>query len=149
MVNYEDIKSKYILRNIFKNLTQRKFLDIVHYNKQIKQKIDISLVDYILFSQIEIELKILPNSYNEKDKNKNIFINYSKENEKYYHIYFNGDKQREMHRNYLNQEDNNISKINVVIDYKVTTLKELFKDCNCLEEINFIRFNRKNIIDIS
>ena len=75
MVNYEDIKSKYILRNIFKNLTQRKFLDIVRYNKQIKQKIDISLVDYILFSQIEIELKILPNSYNEKDKNKNIFIN--------------------------------------------------------------------------
>ena len=75
MVNYEDIKSKYILRNIFQNLTQRKFLDIVHYNKQIKQKIDISLVDYILFSQIEIELKLLPNSYDKKDKNKNIFIN--------------------------------------------------------------------------
>ena len=43
--------------------------------KQIKQKIDISLVDYILFSQIEIELKLLPNSYDKKDKNKNIFIN--------------------------------------------------------------------------
>ena len=110
MVNYEDIKNKYILRNIFQNLTKRKFLDIVRYNKQIKQKIDISLVDYILFSQIEIEIKILPNSYNEKDKNKNIFINYSKENEKYYHIYFNGNKQREMHRNYLNQEDNNTIK---------------------------------------
>ena len=36
--NYNDIKSKYILKTIFENLTRRKFLDVIHYNKDIKKK---------------------------------------------------------------------------------------------------------------
>ena len=147
--NYNDIKSKYILKTIFENLTRRKFLDVIHYNKDIKKKVEISLNDYILFSQIEIELRLKQSLIDKYEKNKFMFINYNNENEKYIHIYFNGDKQKEIKINYINKTDNNISKINIVIDYKMTSLKNLFKDCVCLKEISFLRFNRKNITDIS
>ena len=142
MTSYNNINNKYILKLIFDILPKRKSFDIIHYTKHIQNKIEISLIDYILFSQIEIEIIINPDLCNKKE---NFFINYNEENKKYFHIFFNGDKSNEIDRNYFYPDEKNISKINVVIDYKVTSLKELFKDCICLKEINFIRFNRKNI----
>ena len=76
--NYNDIKSKYILKTIFENLTRRKFLDVIHYNKDIKKKVEISLNDYILFSQIEIELRIKQSLIDKYEKNKFMFINYKR-----------------------------------------------------------------------
>ena len=35
---FEHIKSKFILLKIFKNISKRKFLDIIRYNKAIKKK---------------------------------------------------------------------------------------------------------------
>ena len=41
------IKSKYILAEIFKNLSKDKYFKIINYNKNIQQKLDLQLTDYI------------------------------------------------------------------------------------------------------
>ena len=65
------------------------------------------------------------------------------ENEIYYHIYFNDNKE-EIKRNNLNENDN-VSKIKIIIDYQVKSFKELFYRCYCIEYIYFKKFYRKNI----
>ena len=45
-----------------------------------------------------------------------------KKNEKYYHIYFNDNKE-EIKRNYLDENDN-VSKFKIIIDYQVKSFKE-------------------------
>ena len=72
MVHYKDINSKYILKHIIQNLTVRKYLDIIHYNKHIQNELDISIKDYISYGKIELNIKVDPNLLNEE---KNIFIN--------------------------------------------------------------------------
>ena len=65
---------------------KKKSLDVVKYNKKIKERINISIKDYKeyseIYSLIEIEIKPIDNKYGK-------FININKEKEKYYHIYFN------------------------------------------------------------
>ena len=87
------------------------------------------------FSSIEIE--IIP----AKDKF-GIFINI-KEKQEYYHIYFNDNKE-EIKKNEFNQEDK-VSKINIIIDYHILSLEELFSNCKCIESITFKKFYRNNI----
>ena len=61
------------------------------------------------------------------------FININKENEKYYHIYFDNNKE-EIKRNYLN-ENEQIKLIKIIIDYQVKSFKKLFYNLlkkNCL-----------------
>ena len=65
------------------------------------------------------------------------------ENEIYYHIYFNDNKE-EIKRNYFNKNDN-VSKIKIIIDYQVKSFEELFYYCECIEYINFKKFYRNNI----
>ena len=60
--------------------------------------------------------------------------------------YFNNDKT-EIKRNYL-EHNEKIGKIKVFIDYQVKSLKALFLYCN-VEEIYFIKYNRKDITDMS
>ena len=87
---FKDIKSKYILQIVFNNLEKKKKLDIIKYNKNIKERIDISIKNYKeyseMYSSIEIEIKPVNNKYGE-------FIYINEENEKYYHIYFNINKE--------------------------------------------------------
>ena len=94
---FEDIKSKYILQKIFNNLLKTKSLNIIKYNKNIKNRINIKIKDYKeyseMYSSIEIEIKPVKNKFGK-------FITIY-ENEKYYHIYFNDNKE-EIKRNYLN-----------------------------------------------
>ena len=72
------------------------------------------------------------------------FINIkNKEDEKYYHIYFDEDKE-EIKRTYLNKNDK-VSKINIIIDYPIKSFSELFSYCYCIKSINFKRFYRNNI----
>ena len=58
---------------------------MVKYNKNIKNRINININDYKEYSEkyssIEIEINPVSKKYG-------IFINYKKEDEKYYHIYF-------------------------------------------------------------
>ena len=63
---------------------KKKSLDIIKYNKNIKDSLNISIKDYKeyskIYSSIEIELKPVNNKYGQ-------FININEEDEVYYHIY--------------------------------------------------------------
>jgi len=137
---FKNWKSDYFLQKLFNHLSKKKSLEIIKYNKSLKDKINISIVDYKeyseIYSSIEIELKPAKNKYGN-------FININKENEKYFHIYFN-DKKPEIKRNYL-QQNENISKIKIIIDYHIKSFEGLFHYCKCLEYINFKKFYRNNI----
>ena len=133
----------YFLQKLFNNLLKKKLLEIIKYNKNIKNRINISIKDYIeyseIFSSIEIEIKPVNNKYGK-------FINIDKENEIYYHIYLNDNKE-ETKRNYLN-ENENVEKLKIIIDYQIKSLKKLFEDCKCIEYICFKKFYRNNITNM-
>ena len=78
----ENIKSRYILSKIYDNMTKKKKLEIVKYNKKIQNRLNLSLNDYKEYREIEIE--IIPNKggYGK-------FINIKENDKLYYHIYFN------------------------------------------------------------
>ena len=128
---FKKIKSDYFLRKLFYNLLKKKSLDIIKYNNNIKERMNISIKDYKeyseIYSTIEIEIKPVNNKYGK-------FINMN-ENEIYYHIYFNDNKE-EIKRNYFNKNDN-VSKIKIIIDYQVKSFYELFKSCEYIEYIFF------------
>ena len=52
------------------------------------------------------------------------------------------------HVYYIKEEDK-VTKIKIIIDYQVKSFKNLFNDCNCIESINFKKFYRNNITDMS
>ena len=88
---FKNLKNDYFLQKIFNNLMKKKSLDIIRYNKNIKQRINISIKDYKdyseAYSSIKIEIKIKP--HDEFGK----FIHSNEENEIYYHIYINDNKE--------------------------------------------------------
>jgi len=140
-----NIKSIYILKQIFGNIKQKKLLYLIRYNKNIQNILKIGINDYIEFIKIEIE--IFPICKNER----NYFINRKEQYESYYHIYFNDDKN-EINRIYFTRDDN-IKKIKIVIDKEVKSFEKLFYSYgwydNCIEKINFIKFNRTDINNMS
>ena len=137
------IKSIYILRIIIKeHLEEKKYLQLVNYNKKFQKKLELSLENYIN-NYYRIELELLPIKIITEDKN--IFINISIENKNYFMIYFNNKK---VEQNYISKNDNNISKINIKINKEVNSLSGLFKNCKCLKEIKFTKFNRNDIFDL-
>ena len=99
---FKNLKSDYFLQILFNNLMKKKTLDIIKYNKNIKDRINISIKNYKeyseIYSSIEIEIKPVDNfEYGN-------FITIFEENEnKYYHIYFDDNKE-EIKRNYLKEK---------------------------------------------
>ena len=89
--NFKKIKSDYFLQLLFNNLSKRKSLEIIKYNKKIKERINISIKDYKeyseLYSSIEIEIIPVKNKYGK-------FINYKNEDKKYFHKYFNNNRKK-------------------------------------------------------
>jgi len=140
------LKCKYILQILFNNLFKKKSLEIIKYNKDLKNRISISVKDYKeyseMYSSIEIEIKPVNNKYG-----KFKFININKENEKYYHIYFNDNKE-EIKRDYLNVNEN-VTKIKIILDYQIKSFEGLFENCGFIEYIYFKKFNRNNINNMS
>ena len=94
---YEYIKADYFIEKIFNNLEKKKKLNMIKYNKNIKNRINVNINDYKEYSEkyssIEIEIKTVNNRYGK-------FINIKKEEEIYYHIYFNNNEE-EIKRNYF------------------------------------------------
>ena len=140
-----NIKSDYILQIIFDNLQKEKFLDIIKHNKKAQIRLNLTIKDYKDFSEIyspiEIELIPLENKYGD-------FINIlNKEEESYFHIYFNDDKD-EIKRNHLNEIDK-VTKIKIIIDYQIKSFFQLFFRCKCIKSINFKKFHRNNINNMS
>ena len=85
----DNIKSRYILSKIYNNITKKKKLEIVKYNKKIQNRINLSVKNYKEYSETftPIEIEIIPT------KGKYGRFIYIDENDKlYYHIYFNDNK---------------------------------------------------------
>ena len=140
------IKSNFFLRSLFNEyLIEKTNLEIVRYNKEIQKRLNISINNYKDYFKIIIEL--IPISNQNLKKVKNIFINIKDKDKANYHIYFNNNKN-EIVRNYL-LKDEDIKEITIKIDEKIISLENLFCDCDCLEIINFIKFNRNNINNLS
>ena len=137
---FKKLKNNYILQKLFNNLLKKKLFYIIKYNKYIKKRANVSFKDYKEYREIystnEIEIKPVKNIYGK-------FINIDNENEKYYHIYFNNNKE-ETKRNYLKKNEN-IVKLKIIIDYQIKSFEVLFGDRKDIEYIYFKKFYRNNI----
>ena len=62
----ESLKSDYFLQKIYDNMTKKKKLEIVKYNKRIQNRLNLGVKDYKEYSETftPIEIEIIPN----KDK---------------------------------------------------------------------------------
>ena len=123
MALFVNLKSDYFLKKLYDYLKMKRFLEIVKYNKNIQQRVNIDIntfKEYIeKYSSIEIE--IIPN-----ENRSSRFINrdIDKEDGLYYHIYFNDNKEKEIRKNCLKEGDH-VSKINIIIDYQVNSFKKI------------------------
>ena len=78
----ENIKSDYFLRKLYDNMTKKKKLEIVKYNKKVQNRINLSVKDYKVYSETftPIEIEIIPT----KGKYGR-FININENDKLYYH----------------------------------------------------------------
>ena len=53
------IRSRYIIKQIFDNIIERRYLSIVKYNKKHQNILNLSIKNYKIYNQIEIELYLL------------------------------------------------------------------------------------------
>ena len=130
------LKSDYFIQKFFGYLTERKLLEIIRYNKNIQKRINININHYKAYSEkySSIELDIIPM------KGKcDYFIKINKEEKKYFHIYFNDNKKKEI-ENTLFHTDDNVSKISIIIDYQIKSFSKLFYYCEYIESIKFKKF---------
>ena len=74
------------------------------------------------------------------------FINID-EDEKYYHIYFNDNKEEIKIK--TKRKKDKIRKIKIIIGSEIKSFSKLFYGCKCIESINFKKFFRKNITNMS
>ena len=137
----ENVKSKLIMKRIVNNLHLPILLKIIKYSKITQQKLDIGIDDYELYNKIEIEIIPINNYENNK------FIFFKPEDKDFYHIYFN-DEKNEIQRTTFNKKEN-VKKIKVLIDKEVKYINSLFQNIDCIEKINFIKFGRRDINDLS
>ena len=135
------IKCEYFLKNIIDCVSEKIYLNVLKYNKELQKKLNLSINSYIkFFNQIVIE--VIPK---EKRRKKCPFIN--RGNKNFYHIFFDEGRQ-EIKRNYILSKEK-VMKIKIIIDMNVKSLTGLFKGCRCLKEIKFIKFNRNDISKMS
>ena len=110
-----NVKSHYIILKFFEYMSKRKSLETIRYNKSIQKRINININHYKAFSEkySSIELDIIP-----MEGKYCKFINIEEEDKKYFHIYFNDNKKKEIENTSLNKDDN-VSKITIIIDYQI------------------------------
>ena len=121
------LRNDYFLQKTFNNLQKKKSLEIVKYNNNNKQRLNLNINDYKKYCETysSIEIEIIP-----KDNEYGVFINIDDKDKIYYHIYFNDNKEEE-ERNYLDKNDN-VSKINIIIDYEIISFEGLYIIVNVL-----------------
>ena len=145
----KNIKSKYILKLLFNLIGKYKTLRISHRNKFLNNELEITANDYKdVYENIEINIKLSdePELYQEKNTYF-IHINFDDLKQDTFEIYFD-DKKMDKERQFVTKEDK-ISSILVRIKPQVKSFRNLFENCSCIKEINFINCVRRNIIDMS
>ena len=130
-----DINCKYIIIQIFNMLNRNMFLKIMKYNLYLQKMFNVNLSDYK--KHLETEIEIIPID-NEKGP-----IFYIIDNP-YCHIYINDNQTETNNFNYLNCGI--LKKVKLIIEYDFKSIELLFRGCKCIKKINFIKFNRKDII---
>ena len=98
----ENIKSDYFLRKLYDNMTKKKKLEIVKYNKKVQNRLDLGIKDYKEYSETftPIEIEIIPT----KGKYGK-FIDIKENDKLYYHIYFNDNKEEIKNKYKINKKD--------------------------------------------
>ena len=131
------------MQKLFGFIQTRISFKIIKSNNNIQKRLNININNYKDFSEkfSSIELEIIPIKYKYGS-----FINIKEEDKKYFHIYFNDNKE-EIIKTELNKDDK-VSKIKIIIDYQIKSFKELFYYCKCIESINFKKFYRNNITNM-
>ena len=143
----DNLKSDFFLEKLFNNLNEKKVLEILKYNKNIKKRIHVNINDYKNYSEkyssIEIEIEPIANEYGQ-------FINIKQEEEKYYHIYFKylNDNIEEINSTFIAKFEE-IKAIKIIINYLISSLMNLFRYSQNIKSINFKKFCRNNITDMS
>ena len=141
----ENIKNKYIFQKIYDNVPKKQKLEIVKYNKKMQNKLNINIKDYKryceTFTPIEIEIESFSSEGGQ-------FININEYDKIYYHIYFNDNKE-EIKNKYEIVPRDEVTKIKIIIDYQIKSFKDLFFKCECIISINFKKFYRNNINNMS
>ena len=74
----DNIKSRYILSKIYNNMTIKKKLEIVNYNKRIQNRLNLDVKDYKEYCEIEIEIIPTKGKYGK-------FIDINENDKLYYH----------------------------------------------------------------
>ena len=101
----DNLKGDYFLQKLYDNMTKKKKLESVKYNKRIQNRINLSVKNYKEYSETftPIEIEVIPT----KDKyGRFININKNDENDKlYYHIYFNDNKKEIKNKYEINKKD--------------------------------------------
>ena len=148
--SFMNIKSKYILKQIFNSIEIKNLLKIVKYNKIIQEKLEIGIKDYQDFIGT-IEIEIIPPKFKSGKDNINIyytFINYKINEKRHFHIYLN-NKKNQIKDNFLRNDEKGVNKIIIIIDKGAKSFNGLFEYCNGIEKIKFIKFYRQEITDMS
>ena len=138
----DNLKSDYFLQKLYDNMPKKKKFEIVKYNRGIQNRLNLSVKDYKEYSEtftpIEIEIIRSKGKYGR-------FIKVDKDDKLNYHIYFNDDKEEiknkyrikedifgvTKHGYYIEEEDK-VTKINIIIDYQVKSFSKLFLNCKCI-----------------
>ena len=139
------IESVYFIQKLFANINKMKSMDIIRYNKNLQKIIYVGINDYKELSELnsKIQIDLICNEYESGN-----FINIiNKEDEPYFHIYLNDSKEEIRKNNY--SEDDEVSKIKIIIDQPVKSFYQLFKYCDCIEAVYFTKFARNNITNMS
>ena len=141
----DDIKSIYILKIITEYISKKKLLKLIKINTNTQKKLNIDINSYKKYSEIysSIKIEIIPT----KNKSGKFIKKLNKDEEKYYHIYFN-DNKKEIKTNILNKDDD-VSNITIVIDYQVTSFEDLFSNGKCIEYLYVKQCYRKNVTNMS
>ena len=135
-----NVKSNYILKEIFDVLDICKYLNIIRYNKVYQKKLEKDINNF-KEEYLKIEIEIIPSA-----NNLTTFIE-DWDKKGYFH-YFINDNKEELKRNYILKMDN-AQKIKVKIDKEIKSFSRLFQDCINNKSIKFVKFNRKDIEDMS
>ena len=140
----------YFIEIVFNILKPNKKLLIIKQNKRMQKKLNVNINDYIenykeiKFSQIEIEITLAENGEGD-------IINIFEKEREYFHIYYNNNKEeiKAINKHEYPANELKIRKIKIIIDYQVESFFKLFSDCTHIESINFIKFDRNNINNMS
>ena len=138
----EKIRSFLVAKQVFLFLPTKKMLEIIKFSKRTQDKINISVDNYKKYSEIysSIEIEVIP-VLNKDGK----FININNFDEQSsFKIFFNNNRNEEIKRNTISIKDY-ITKIDIIIDYKVKSFSYLFFGCEIIKSVNFTKFLRINV----